>query len=317
MARFDHFVGLDVGKYTVAVYADGIEASFEISNDASGHSKLIAILEQAGLKRSGTLMVLEPTGGYETPLWACLFESQYLVKRVDAKQVRHFAKAGGLLAKTDPIDARLLRNYACAFPDRGQELSAENQRCIKDFVARRSALVETRKGVRCRLKQSAQAKLINMDQELETMLNQQIEGIERKICELVDDDKQMANKNEMLQSIPGIGPVMGWMLLAHMPELGRARDKQIAALAGVAPFAHDSGRSNGKRFVQMGRRALRNVLYQAALVASRYNPDLKNFAERLKKAGKPHKLIITAVARKLIVLANTIVRQNRMWEPKS
>ncbi len=218
--------------------------------------------------------------------------------------------------RTLSIDARLLRDYACTFPERGQELACENQRTIKALICRRSALVEVRKGVRCRLKQTVEAELITMDRELEAVLTSQIKAVEQKLSRRITKDGEMENKLEKLRSIPGIGPVMGWMLLAHMPELGKVGDKQISALAGVAPFAHDSGRSSGKRFVQLGRRALRNVLYQAALVATQHNPDLKIFADRLKKLGKPHKLIITAVARKLIILANTIIRQNRNWKPQ-
>lgn len=316
MTQFQYFVGLDIGKYTIAVCADGVDGRFEITNDVGGFECLLGALEKSGLAKADTLLVLEPTGGYETALWVALVDHAYNVRRVDAKQVRHFAKAHGLLAKTDPVDARLLRNYASTFPDRGQVLSHENHRYIKALVCRRSALVETRKGVRCRLKQAVEEKLVNFDRELETILSCQIEEIEQELSRAITKDQKLTAKVKLLRSIPGIGPVMSWMLLAHMPELGKANDKQIAALAGVAPFAHDSGRSHGKRFVQLGRRTLRNVLYQAALVATQHNPDLKIFAARLKKAGKPHKLIITAVARKLIVLANTIIRQNRSWKLK-
>ena len=314
MAQFERFVGLDIGKYSIAVCADGVDTPFEVSNDDVGFEHLLAALKQLGLKKADALLVLEPTGGYEIAVWAMLIEQGYQARRVDAKQVRHFAKARGLLAKTDPIDACLLRDYACTFPERGQDLTCENQRTIKALTCRRSALVEVRKGIRCRLKQTVEAELITMDRELEAVLTSQIKAVEQELSRRIAKDGEMENKFEKLRPIPGIGPVMGWMLLAHMPELGKAGDKQIAALAGVAPFAHDSGRSSGKRFVQLGRRALRNVLYQAALVATQHNPDLKIFADRLKKAGKPHKLVITAVARKLIILANTIVRQNRNWK---
>ena len=315
MTQFKQFVGLDIGKYTIAVCVDGLDSPFEISNDETGFDELIVILEQALLVKSQALLVLEPTGGYEMPLWVRLIERGYHARRVDAKQVRHFAKAHGLLAKTDPIDARLLRDYACTFPQRGQELACEKQRYIKALTCRRSTLVEARKGVRCRLKQTREAELITMDRELEAVLSAQITAVEQQLSTIIAKDQEMTAKFNNLGSIPGMGPVMGWMLLAHMPELGKAGDKQIAALAGVAPFAHDSGRKSGKRVVQLGRRALRNVLYQAAMVASHHNPDLKIFASRLKKAGKPHKVVITAVARKLIVLANTIIRQNRSWKP--
>ena len=316
MAQFEHFVGLDVGKYSIAVCADGVDTPFEVSNDEAGFEYLMTALEQTGLIKAKALLVLEPTGGYETSLWIKLMESRYTVRRVDAKQVRHFAKAHGLLAKTDPLDARLLREYARTFPERGQQLACKNQRMIKALVGRRSALVEARKGVRCRLKQSVEAKLITMDRDLEAVLTRQLKTIEQELSKLIAKDQEMGNKVEKLRSIPGIGPVMSWMLLAHMPELGKARNKQIAALAGVAPFAHDSGKSSGKRFVQLGRKPLRNVLYQAAMVAKQHNPDMKKFAARLKKNGKPHKLVITAVTRKLIVLANTIIRQNRTWKLK-
>jgi len=187
---------------------------------------------------------------------------------------------------------------------------------IKALVGRRSALVEARKGVRCRLKQSVEAKQITMDRDLEAVLTRQLKTIEQELSKLITKDQEMGNKVEKLRSIPGIGSVMSWMLLAHMPELGKSGNKQIAALAGAAPIAHNSGKSSGKRFVQLRRKTLRNVLYQAAMVATQHNPDMKNFTERLKKNGKPHKLVITAVARKLIVLANTIIRQNRTWKLK-
>lgn len=313
MTHYDRFVGLDIGKYSIAVYADGMGAPFDISNDEVGIDRLTTLFREANLCKDKTLLVLEPTGGYEMAAWAGLVAQGYHVRRVDAKQVRHFAKAQGKLAKTDPIDAQSLRNYACAFSDRGSNLTDENHRQIKALVARRSALVETRKSIRCRMKQHHDAALMAMDHELESLISRQIGKVEDQIVNAITIDPKLEHKQEIVRSIPGIGPVMGWMLLAHMPELGTVGDKQIAALAGVAPFAHDSGRTSGKRFVQMGRRALRNVLYQAALVASHHNPDLKIFAQRLKAKGKPHKLVITAVARKLIILANTLIRQNRKW----
>ena len=171
MTHYDRFVGLDIGKDSIAVHVDGIDAPFEVPNTEVGIERLVTIFTRAKCCKAKTLLVLEPTGGYEMAAWADLVAQGYLVRRVDAKQVRHFAKASGRLAKTDPIDARVLRDYACAFPDRGSQLTDEKHRQIKALVARRSALVETRKAIRCRMKQPHEAELITMDHELEALLS--------------------------------------------------------------------------------------------------------------------------------------------------
>jgi len=309
MTQQSNFVGLDVGKFEICVFISKGGVRFSVPNTASGHAKLQS---QLG-KPSGQIIALEPTGGYEWAVWEVLDCAGYDVRQVSAAHVRAFARATGSLAKTDPIDAHLIAEFMAFRPHSGRRLPVENMRHLNALSTKRRQLVEMRKRLKCQIQQHHDAELVALDTELLDLLSRQIKVLEDAVQSLIKTDQQMQQHAKILRSIPGIGPVLCATLIGEMPELGTIGDKQIAALAGVAPINNDSGRTEGKRSIRGGRYNVRCLLYQAALVASTHNQHLQAFAERLKKKGKPHKVILIAVARKLLVIANSLVAKNQLW----
>jgi len=309
MTHNEGFVGLDVGKFEIFVFISKTGSRFSVPNTDSGHAKLQS---QLG-KPMGQIIALEPTGGYEWAVWQVLDTAGFDVRQVSAAHVRAFARATGALAKTDPIDARLIAQYIAFRPNSGRRLPAENIRTLNALSAKRRQLVELRKRLKCQIQQHHDPELVALDNELLDVLSRQIKVLEDGIQTRINIDPQLQRHAEILRSIPGVGPVLCAVLIGEMPELGTISDKQIAALAGVAPINNDSGRTEGKRSIKGGRYNVRYLLYQAALVASTHNQHLKAFAIRLKDKGKPHKVVLIAVARKLLVIANALVAKNQVW----
>ena len=304
------YVGLDVGKFEIFVFCRANAKAFMIPNTPSGHA---ALLKKLGAPLSQTI-ALEPTGGYEWAVWEVLDTAGYEVRQVSAAHVRAFARATGALAKTDPLDARLIAEFIAFRPTSGRKLPAEKLRHINAISAKRRQLVDMRKRLKCQEKQRHGNLLNSMDVELHTLLTQQITRLEDEIQAQIKADPELKQQAKILRSIPGIGPILCAALIGEMPELGSINDKQVAALAGVAPINKDSGRMDGKRSIKGGRYNIRSLLYQAALVASKHNKPLNVFAKRLKDKGKPHKVVLIAVARKLLVMANALVAKNELWK---
>jgi len=230
------------------------------------------------------------------------------------------------LTKTDPIDARLIADFIAFRPNAGRKLPAKKLRHLNVLSTKRRQLVELRKRLKCQIKQHDNDLMVAMDAELLELLSRQIKGLEDAIQTQIMDDPQMKQHAKILRSIPGIGPVLCatligvplmvcWQTTAgqRMPELGMIGGKQIAALAGVAPINRDSGRMDGRRSIMGGRYIIWSLLYQAALVASTHNKTLKVFANRLKEKGKPHKVVLIAIARKLLTIANVLMAKNQLW----
>jgi transposase len=309
MAYEEGFVGLDVGKFEIFVFISKTEMAFSVSNTPAGHAKLQNKIGQP----NGQVIALEPTGGYEWAAWETLDSAGYDVRQISAAHVRAFARATGALAKTDPIDARMIAKFMAFRPDCGKKLPAEKLRLLNALSSKRRQLVELRKRVKCQSKQQHNLSLMELDEELLCVLSSQIKALDVKIQVQIKADVQMSQHSKILRSIPGIGPVLCSALIGEMPELGTISDKQIAALAGIAPINNDSGRMDGRRSIKGGRYNIRCLLYQAALVASTHNKPLKAFALRLKDKGKPHKVVLIAVARKLLVIANAMVAKNQLW----
>lgn len=309
MTQNEGFVGLDVGKFEIYVFISKTGSSFSVPNTASGYAKLRSQLGEP----MGQIIALEPTGGYEWVVWQVLDTAGFDVRQVSAAHVRAFARATGALAKTDPIDARLIAQYIAFRLDSGRRLPAENVRHLNALSAKRRQLVELRKRLKCQIQQHHDPELVSLDNELLDVLSRQIKKLEDAVQTQINTDPQLQRHAKILRSIPGVGPVLCAVRIGEMPELGTINDKQIAALAGVAPINNDSGRTEGKRSIKGGRYNVRCLLYQAALVASTHNQYLKVFAKRLKQKGKPHKVILIAVARKLLVIANALVAKNQLW----
>lgn len=276
-----------------------------------------AMSKSLNLLELGALVCFEATGGQEWRLWSALDAEGIATRQLPPAQIKAFAASRGTRAKTDRIDAELIARFMAFRPDAGRTLPHKKIRLIRALVSKRGQPVETRKRLLAQVK--AHGKLGSadifeaMDAELKGLLYRQIAELEAQIEQIIAKDESLGKTADILRSVPGIGPVASTMLIAEMPELGQITGEQAAALAGLAPIAHDSGAMRGKRAIGGGRRLLRHVLFQAALVASHHNPVLKPFADRLRAAGKPHKVVITAVARKLVTIVNALCKSRLKW----
>ena len=261
--------------------------------------------------------MLEATGGQEWRLWAAFDAAGIKTRQLPPAQIKAFATSRGTRAKTDRIDAELIARFMAFRPDAGRSLPAQKLRLLRALTSKRAQLVETRKRllaqIKARQKQGLGEPFEEMDTALRLLLDTQVADLESRIECLIAADAALAETAQILRSVPGIGPVASTMLIAEMPELGQISGEQAAALTGLAPIAHDSGALRGKRAIGGGRHLVRHVMFQAALVASHHNPILKPFADRLRAAGKPHKVVITAVARKLVTIVNALCKSRQNW----
>jgi len=308
------FVGIDVGKFEVVVAIADVNGVESFDNTAEGRDALLSWLQTKGLKKGTTRIGLEATGGYEHALWNHLHQAGHTVRQLPPAQVSAFARSLGGRAKTDALDAQMIARFVQFRPSAGRILPQENIRKLSVLTAKRQQLVKARKSLSCQMQQTTDDAIAALEEEHMSLICRQIETIEARIQTLLETHSDLANRAALLRSIPGIGPVTCSTILAQMSELGTLDEGTVAALAGLAPINHDSGKKCGKRFIQGGRKVVRDVLYQAAMSAARSNPPLKAFANRLKAAGKPHKLVMIAVARKLLILANAVLRRKTMWQ---
>lgn len=305
------FVGVDVSKQQldVAIVPEG--KKFAVPRTRAGYQQLLAQLPEAGACH----LVLEATGGYERELVAELLSQGHLVSVVNPRQVRDLARALGVLAKTDEIDARVLARFGELVKPRPTIATSPQLAELQQLVDRRRQLLELRTAESNRLEQcTAKMARKSIQKMLETM-QKQIAALEAEIARLVESDDDWKRKAEVLLSVPGVGDITAASLIADLPELGQLNRCQIAALVGLAPFNHDSGKLKGQRTIGGGRATVRTSLYMAALSAMRCNPVLRAFAERLAQQGKKFKVRITACMRKLLVILNTLVKTNQTWNP--
>jgi len=312
------FVGIDVSKERLDVSVHGHKESWQFSRDESGLARLVDHLR--GLGESITLVVLEATGGLERDVAAGFAVAKIPAAVVNPRQVRDFARATGKLAKTDGIDAAVLAHFAEAVRPAVQVVGDELAQALEARITRRSQLIQmlvAEKNRRAtllvqRTASSAMAKSIDVH----------IRWLEKQIAELDDDvDKLIRNspvwreKDDLLQSVPGVGPVTSRTLLSYVPELGALDRKKIAALIGLAPYNRDSGQGVGRRAIWGGRAEVRSALYMATMAALRCNPVLRTFHARLKAAGKARMVAITATMRKLLITLNAMLRDCVPWTP--
>ena len=305
------FVGIDVSKAHLdgACRPDG--AAFQHPNDPAGIRALVDRLKAL----RPTLIVLEATGGLETPLAAALAAAKLPVAVVNPRQVRDFAKATGQLAKTDALDARVLAHFAEAIRPQVRDLPDEQARQLEGLVTRRQQLLEMRTAEQNRLA-SAVGEAVREDLRTHiTYLTRRVEDMDKDLDAAIQASDLWRVKDDLLRGVPGIGQVVSRTLLASLPELGTLTGKQIAALVGLAPRARDSGTLRGKRTIGGGRVTVRCALYMATLSAVRYNPVLAAFYQRLLAAGKAKKVAQVAAARKLLTILNAMIRDQRPWTP--
>jgi transposase len=302
------YVGIDVAQATLDVALLPSGETWQVANDEPGIRALVTRLQP----HAPTLIVLEATGGYERAPVAALATAGLPVVVANPRQVRNFARATGQLAKTDTLDAGILARFADRVRPAVRPLPEPATQELAALLARRRQLLEMLSAERQRLSLAAASVRRSLTQHI-AWLERQLGRVDDDLDALIQASPLWRAKDNLLQSVPGIGPVASRTLLATLPELGTLSHKQIAALVGVAPLARDSGTLRGKRSVWGGRAVARTALYMAALVASRYNPVLRVFYQRLRAAGKPAKLALIACARKLLTILNAMVRANTYW----
>jgi transposase len=302
------FVGIDVAKAKLDIFADG--KVWRVSNDVPGIQELVVALRAI----SPSLIVLESTGGYESSALSELYTAGLPVARVNPGRVREFAKSMGQLAKTDTIDARILARYAELIRPPVTKLSSPEEQHLAALVNRRRQLIEMRVAEHNRL-DSTPKKLRDGLRIHIRWLNDEVERIEAEIDDFIQHSPSWREKDELLQSVPGIGKITSRTLISELPELGEFDRKEIAALVGVAPFNQDSGRKKGKRHIYGGRTTVRCGLYMATLSAVRFNPVIRDYYHRLLKAGKLKKVALVACLHKLLTILNAMLRTGQPWQP--
>jgi len=308
----DHSIGVDISKSHLDVFRleDGASRRFE--NSAAGFRALARWLGKAPVAR----IVFEPTGPYHKAFEAALGETFPLVK-VNPLQARRFAEAHGTRAKTDVVDARMLARMGAAFDLEPQAPCSKETLVLKELHVARAGLIKDRTRLRNRAQTQDVAILKRQTKARLAQVERQIAELDAEIAALIEAHQTTARNRDILCSMPGIGTVTAAAVLTLMPEIGALDRKQVASLTGLAPSTRQSGQWQGKAFIGGGRKPLRDALYMPALVAMRFNPDLKARYEHLRAAGKPAKVAIVAVMRKLIEMANALVKADRKWTPKT
>ena len=309
MTQTSVFVGIDVSKAQLDI-AVRPEGRFSVANDKPGVTELVERLQAV----RPTLVVIEATGGIELPLVSALVVAGLPVVVVNPRQVRDFAKATGQLAKTDAIDAQVLARFAEAIRPERRPLRDEQTQALAALVTRRQQLIDMLIAEKNRLA-SARASIRKNLRAHITWLERALQQADTDLAEAIRQSPVWREKDELLRSVPGIGPVLTTTLLANLPELGTLTHKQIAALVGVAPLNRDSGTLRGRRTVWGGRAQVRTVLYMAAIVATRFNPVIRGFYRRLCAAGKAKKVALVACMRKLLTIINAMIKHRCSWNP--
>jgi transposase len=305
------FVGIDVSKAQLDVSVRPADELTRHANDEAGIGELVAKL--VGL--SPTLTVLEATGGYEAPVVAALVLAGLAVAVVNPRQVRDFAKATGILAKTDAIDAAVLARFAEAVRPEPRPIDDEQTSELAALVNRRRQLIDMLTAETNRMRACRTDRLRKSIYEHVAWLRRQIRDVDSDLDTKLRTMPLWREKEDLLRSVPGVGPVLSRTLLAELPELGSIDRGKIAALVGVAPLNRDSGTMRGKRSIWGGRASVRAVLYMATLAATRRNPVIRAIYERLVASGKAKKVALVACMRKLLIALNAMMRDRRPWLP--
>ncbi len=303
------YVGVDVSKECLDVAVTPSAKRWHYPNDEAGIGKLTAWLK----KLSPALIVLEPTGGLEAPVAAALSAESLPVAIVNARQIRDYARATGKLAKTDNLDALVMAEFASAVKPEVRPLPDEESQTIKATVSRRRQLLEMLTAEKNRLTIARKHLKPSILDHIE-WLKKEVEGLDRDLRRQIESSPLWREKDNLLKSIPGVGNVLSATLLGGVPELGGLDRKQIAALVGVAPFNRDSGTMRGKRTIWGGRAKVRAALYMATLAATRFNPVIRSFYQRLLVRGKAKKAALVACMRRLLIIMNAILKHRRAWQ---
>ena len=304
------YVGIDVGKAQLDVARSDQDDTWQLTNDEAGIQELTSRLKEV----APALVVLEATGGFEMPAAIALAAAQIPVVIANPRQTRDFAKSTGRLAKTDTIDARGLALFAARVRPEVRELRSEQARALNAVVARRRQIIEMLTAEKNRLGFALPAVQAGIKKHIR-WLERQLSDVDADLDSMIRESPVWAAKSDLLQTVPGVGPNLARTLIAELPELGQLTHKQVAALAGVAPHARDSGTLRGKRMIWGGRAPVRSALYLSVWSAARWNPVIRLFHDRLRAGGKPAKVAQVACMRKLLTILNAMVRDGRGWDP--
>jgi transposase len=304
--------GIDVSKDRLDVEILPDQQRFSVDNNAVGWSELVERLHRL----SATAIGIEPSGGYERGVIRSLLVAGLSVRRINPNKLRQFARARGVLAKNDRLDARLIAEYVTIMPTRAVQRDPVTER-LAEIVTTRRQLCDEHVAVENQTAHIEDALLRRLNKRRLARLKTDIFLLDRRMAEIVATNADLTRRYELLTAMRGVGPTLAFTLIALLPELGQMGRKQIAALVGLAPYDFDSGKLKGRRCIYGGRLPVRNVLYMAAMSACRYNPTLKVFHDRLAAANKKPKVVIVAVMRKMITTLNAMLRDNAVWHPKS
>ncbi len=304
-------VGIDVSKDHLDVSIRPGGKSFRVARDSSGLDQLVEQLQPL----QPVLVALEATGGFESVVAACLSTAGLPVVIVNPVQVRQFARALGKRAKTDLIDAAVIAHFAEATNPDVRALPDEATQLLAALLVRRRQIIQMMVAERQRLRMMHAPRLKQSVARLLSALQKELKALDKEIDDSIRKTPVWRNKEDLLKSVPGVGPTIARTLIAEMPELGTLDRKEAASLAGLAPFTRQSGQWRGKSFIGGGRSAVRAMLYMGALAATRFNPVLRVFYQRLLAAGKPKNVALIAVARKLLTILNALLRDQKPWVP--
>lgn len=305
------FVGIDVSKATLDVAIRPGDETYQVENNPDGIDQLITWLKPF----SPEVIVLEATGGFERAAALCLAAVHFPVAVINPRQSRDFAKSVGRLAKSDKIDAAMLARFGQAVQPEPRQLPDEEAQCLQALFTRRRQLVQMMVAEKNRKTTSPSDVRKRIDEHI-AWLKAECKDVEEQATKLIQENDMWRKKEKLLLSVPGVGSVTSFTLLAELPELGLLNRKKIAALVGVAPFNRDSGKFRGKRAIWGGRGSVRSILYMATLSACRFNPIIKPFYEHLLAQGKLKKVAIIACMRKLLTILNAMVASGSFWQPK-
>jgi transposase len=305
------YVGIDVSKDRLDVHVRPGGEAFAVSRDGKGLETLIDRLRPLSVR----LIAIEATGGFETIVAAALAGAVLPLVIVNPAQVRHFAQAVGKRAKTDPLDAEVIARFVEAVKPEVRPVPNEEARLLGELVARRRQIVEMMVAERQREQRTAIVRVRKGILRHVKMLEKELADIDNDIGTLVRGSPAWREKEDLLVTFPGVGNTLARTLLAEIPELGNLPRREIASLAGVAPFTRMSGRWKGKSMIAGGRAPVRTALFMAALSAISFNPPLKRFYQRLLSVGKPKMVALIAVARKILTILNAMLRDRKQWQP--
>jgi transposase len=304
------YVGIDVSKDRLDVHILPRDEAFFVARNGKGLAELVERLRPL----APSLVAIEATGGFESTTAAAVAGAGLPLAVINPAQIRHYAQALGARAKTDAIDAKVIARFAADVKPQARPLPDEMTQFLADLVARRRQIVEMLQAERQREKRTTVKRLRKSIARLIRALEKELNELDGDIDDAVRGSPLWREKEDLLASVPGVGPQTARTLIAELPELGTLDRKKIASLAGLAPFTRQSGRWKGKSMIGGGRKTVRCALFMAAMVAARHNPVLKAFRDRLVAAGKPKILALTAVARKLLTVLNAIIREQQPWQ---